>query len=86
MFAGSGGAGGGFGAAEIGGNTNSPVWTVSDQDRRQHVVGTARWLAKPWIDVTSTLRLSSGGAFTPRVGQDINGDGSRNDAAFFFDP
>jgi hypothetical protein len=30
--------------------------------------------------------LSSGAPFTPRVGSDINGDGSRNDRAFIFNP
>lgn len=84
-FAGFGGGGGGFGTAVISGDPNSPQWAISDQDRRHNIVGTTQWLAKPWIDVTTTLRLSSGGAYTPRVGQDINGDGVANDAAFIFD-
>ena len=38
------------------------------------------------MDVTSVVRLTSGEPYTPRVGSDINGDGSRNDRAFIFDP
>jgi hypothetical protein len=41
---------------------------------------------KPWLDLTSVLRLVSGAPFTPRVGSDINGDGARNDRAFVFNP
>jgi hypothetical protein len=44
-------------------------------------------LSKPtWWTLTATARLSSGFAYTPLVGSDINGDGLANDRAFVFDP
>ncbi|HEY7235180.1 MAG TPA: TonB-dependent receptor [Gemmatimonadaceae bacterium] len=83
---GGGGAGGGFGSPTTAGDPNLFPWATSDFERRHSVVGTTTWLVKPWLDITSVVRLSSGAPYTPRVGSDINGDGSRNDRAFVFDP
>jgi hypothetical protein len=83
---GGGGAGGGFGSPTTAGNPNDFPWATSDFERRHSFVGTTTWLVKPWLDLTSVLRVSSGAPFTPRVASDINGDGSRNDRAFVFDP
>ena len=83
---GGGGAGGGFGSPTTAGDPNIFPWATSDFERRHSFVGTTTWLVKPWLDITSVLRLTSGAPFTPRVGSDINGDGSRNDRAFVFNP
>jgi len=90
---GGGGGGRGFGnfgfgvgSATTGGDPNSIEWGRSDLERRHSVSGSLNWFARPWLDVTSILRMSSGQPFSPRVGSDINGDGSRNDRAFVFDP
>ena len=87
---GSGGGRGGFGfgtgSGTTGGDPNAIEWGTSDLERRHSATGSLNWFARPWLDVTSIFRLSSGQPFTPRVGSDINGDGSRNDRAFVFDP
>ena len=83
---GGGGAGGGFGSPTTAGDPNEFPWATSDFERRHSLVGTTTWLVKPWLDLTSVVRLTSGAPFTPRVGSDINGDGARNDRAFVFDP
>ena len=83
---GGGGAGGGFGSPTTAGDPNEFPWGTSDFERRHSLVGTTTWLVKPWLDLTSVVRLTSGAPFTPRVGSDINGDGARNDRAFIFNP
>ena len=83
---GRGGFGFGTGSGTTAGNPNAVEWGTSDLERRHSATGSLSWFARPWVDVTSVFRLSSGQPFTPRVGSDINGDGSRNDRAFVFDP
>ena len=83
---GRGGFGFGTGSGTTGGDPNAIEWGTSDLERRHSATGSLSWFARPWVDVTSIFRLSSGQPFTPRVGSDINGDGSRNDRAFVFDP
>jgi hypothetical protein len=83
---GGGGFGGGFGAPTTAGNPNEFPWATSDFERRHAFVGSTTWLVTSWLDLTSVLRLTSGAPYTPRVSSDINGDGSRNDRAFIFDP
>ncbi|HEX5715081.1 MAG TPA: hypothetical protein VF179_02910, partial [Thermoanaerobaculia bacterium] len=39
-----------------------------------------------WMTVGAVGRLTSGARLTPRVDGDVNGDGTRNDPAFVFDP
>ena len=85
-FGGGNSAGGGFGSPTTAGDPNEFPWATSDFERRHSFVGTTTWLVKPWLDITSVLRLTSGAPFTPRVGSDINGDGARNDRAFVFNP
>ena len=77
---------GGFSSPTTRGDPNEFSWATSDFERRHSVAGTTTWLVKPWLDITSVVRLTSGAPFTPRVGSDINGDGSRNDRAFVFNP
>ena len=83
---GGGGGGGGFGSPTTAGNPNDFPWATSDFERRHSFVGSMTWLVESWLDLTSVLRLTSGAPYTPRVGSDINGDGSRNDRAYIFDP
>lgn len=83
---GGGGFGGGFGAPTTAGNPNDFPWATSDFERRHSFVGSTTWLVTSWLDLTSVLRLTSGAPYTPRVGSDINGDGSRNDRAYVYDP
>jgi hypothetical protein len=94
-FGGFGGFGGSFGGGSASsafsspttaGNPNRVDWSISDLDRRHIVTASGTWLARPWVDLTSFIRFSAGSPFTPRVSADINGDGSRNDRAFVFDP
>ena len=83
---GRGGFGFGVGSATTGGDPNEVQWGRSDLERKHSFTGSMSWFARPWIDVTSVIRFSSGQPFSPRVGSDINGDGSRNDRAFIFNP
>jgi hypothetical protein len=88
-FGGGGGGGSaasGFAGTPTAGDPNVVEWASSDLERRHSLNGSLQWMAKPWLDVTSTLRLSSGSPYTPRVSGDVNGDGARNDRAFVFDP
>lgn len=61
-------------------------WASSDFERRHNVVGTITTTIRPWLDLSTIVRATSGSPFTPRVGSDVNGDGARNDRAFIFDP
>ena len=81
-----GSAAGGFASATTSGDPNVIRVTTSDLERMHGVNGSLTWLARPWLDVTSLFSLRSGTPYTPRVGGDINGDGSRNDRAFVFNP
>ncbi len=83
---GAGGGGGNFGAATTAGNPNIREWAVSSFDRRHSITGSLTWPINLGLEVTATGRVASGAPFTPLVGSDINGDGSRNDRAFIFDP
>ena len=83
---GAGGGGGSFGAATTAANPNIKEWAVSSFDRRHSITGSLTWPVNLGLEVTATGRVSSGAPFTPLVGSDINGDGSRNDRAFIFDP
>jgi len=81
-----GSAAGGFSSATTAGDPDIlPTWT-SDLERKHGFNGSFTWIARPWLDVTGVFRLQSGQPYTPRVAGDINGDGSRNDRAFIFDP
>lgn len=81
-----GSAAGGFSSPTTSGDPNVILATTSDLERRHGINGSVTWLARPWLDVTGVMRVQSGQPYTPRVGGDVNGDGSRNDRAFVFDP
>ena len=83
---GFGGFGFGVGSSTTGGDPNAIEWGRSDLERRHAISGSMNWFVRPWLDVTSIVRVSSGQPYTPRVGGDINGDGARNDRAFIYDP
>jgi hypothetical protein len=87
LAGGMGGFGGGFAALPItSGNPNVTEWGRSDFERRHSFTMTAGRNFFPWLDMTVIGRLTSGSAYTPLVGGDINGDGARNDPAFIFNP
>jgi hypothetical protein len=83
---GFGGAGGGFAFATTVGNPNDVEWARSSLNRAHNVIGTVTYPLSSSFEITAIGRMTSGAPFTPLVGADINGDGSRNDRAFIFDP
>ncbi len=76
----------GFGGGTTAGDPNSVEWGTSDRERRHSMLGTLTFPARPWLDITAIGRLTSGQPYTPLVSGDVNGDGSRNDRAFIYDP
>jgi hypothetical protein len=76
----------GFGGPTTAANPNQNEWAASDLERRHNVVGTITWPLNPSLEVTFIGRLTSGGHYSPLVGSDINGDGSRNDRAYVYNP
>ena len=81
-----GSAQGGFSSPTTAGDPNRREWATSDLERRHAFVTTVTYPFRPWLEVTAIGRVTSGSRFTPIVGGDINGDGTRNDRAFIFDP
>jgi len=77
---------GSFGQPTTDGNPNRVEWGVSNNDRRHTLNLTLSHAISEHVEVTAIGRLSSGSPFTPIADRDINGDGSRNDRAFVFDP
>jgi hypothetical protein len=65
---------------------NATPWGTSDLERRHVVVTTVTMPLHPSVELTLIGRATSGQPYTPRVANDINGDGARNDRAFIFDP
>ncbi len=83
-----GGFGGGFGGggSSTAGNPNVAEWGTSDLERRHSFLTTVAWPVKPAFELSAVGRITSGASFTPVVGGDVNGDGSRNDRAFVYNP
>lgn len=77
---------GGFGGASTAGDPNLVEWGTSDLERRHALLGTVTYPVRAWMDVTAIGRITMGQRYTPGVSGDVNGDGSRNDRAFIFDP
>ncbi|MBI2797014.1 MAG: carboxypeptidase regulatory-like domain-containing protein [Gemmatimonadetes bacterium] len=73
-------------ASTTAGDPNRRTWATSDVQRVHQVVLTASYPITGWFELTGVGRVVSGAPFTPVVGNDINGDGARNDQAFVFDP
>ncbi|MDP3773865.1 MAG: carboxypeptidase regulatory-like domain-containing protein [Gemmatimonadales bacterium] len=61
-------------------------WARSDFERRHSFLATLTYPFSQSLEITSIGRLTSGSPYTPTVGGDVNGDGSRNDRAFVFVP
>jgi hypothetical protein len=80
------GGGFGFGGSTTAGNPNAVEWGTSDLERRHSLLGTVTYPVLAWLDLTAIARLTAGQAYTPTVSGDVNGDGSRNDRAFIYDP
>ncbi len=76
----------GFGAGGTAGDPSVVQWATSDLERRHSMLGTVTVPVRTWLDLTAIGRLTKGAAYTPGVSGDVNGDGSRNDRAFIFDP
>ena len=83
---GSGAASQGFAAASTAGDPNVREWATSSFERRHSLLGTVTYPITGAIEITAIGRLTSGAPYTPMVGSDVNGDGSRNDRAFVFNP
>jgi len=81
-----GSAGSGFSSPTTGGNPNDVGWGTSDLQREHQFLGTISYPIIPSLEITSIVRVVSGAPFSPIVSSDINGDGSRNDRAFVFNP
>ncbi|MEP6618665.1 MAG: carboxypeptidase regulatory-like domain-containing protein [bacterium] len=78
--------GGGFGGSTTAGDPNIIAWGTSDLERRHSLLGTITFPARNWLDITAIGRMTAGQAYTPIVSGDVNGDGSRNDRAYIFNP
>ncbi len=76
----------GFAGQTAGFNPNDREYATSDFERRHSFLAVVTWPATAALEITGIGRLTSGAAYTPMVGGDINGDGARNDRAFIFDP
>lgn len=83
---GSGGGSGSFGGPTTSGNPNDREWSRSSFERRHSFNARVNYPFSLGLEITAFGRMSSGSPFTPMVNSDINGDGSRNDRAFLFDP
>lgn len=83
-----GGGGGGFGG---GGNLNPGdptefLWARSANERRHNIQVNFTKVFSPTFEISAIGSMASGSRYSPTVSGDINGDGSRNDLAFVFDP
>ncbi|GLC25601.1 carboxypeptidase regulatory-like domain-containing protein [Roseisolibacter agri] len=77
---------GSFGQTPTSGDPNERLFASADQDVRHNLIGTLTYPLHPSLEITAIGRATSGRPYTPIVSGDVNGDGSRNDAAFVFDP
>jgi hypothetical protein len=76
----------GYSGNSTAGNPHDVEWGTSDRERRHSLLGTLTYPVRAWLDVTAIARATSGQRYTPTVSGDVNGDGSRNDRAFIYDP
>ncbi|MDZ4259688.1 MAG: TonB-dependent receptor [Gemmatimonadales bacterium] len=86
---GRGGGGGGFagaGSVATSGDPNEFIWARSSGERRHNFQTNITWPFSQSFEITAVGRMTSGTPYTPTVAGDVNGDGSRNDIAFVFDP
>ena len=76
----------GFAGQTAGFDPNAREWARSDYERKHSFLTTVTWPVTAAIEITGIGRLTAGTPYTPLVGSDINGDGSRNDRAFIYNP
>ena len=76
----------GFAGQTAGFDPNDREYATSDFERRHSFLTVLTWPATSALELTGIARLTSGSSYTPLVGGDINGDGSRNDRAFIYSP
>lgn len=76
----------GYRGGTTGGDPNEKAWSTANNDRRHSITAAISYAFTPEFQVSVTGRSTSGAPFTPIVNRDVNGDGSRNDRAFIFDP
>ncbi|HEV2751558.1 MAG TPA: hypothetical protein VGV12_13630 [Gemmatimonadales bacterium] len=76
----------GFSSPTTGSDPNALEWGRSDLERRHAFLGTVAYPLSSGLEIGVIAGLLSGIPYTPSVDADINGDGSRNDRAFIFDP
>lgn len=81
---GGGGAQRGFSGQTTAGDPNLREWSTSDFERRHSLLLTFTYPLTRSVELTTISRLTSGAPYTPMVGEDVNGDGARNDRAFIF--
>lgn len=77
--------GGGFGNITAG-DPNEFLWARSSNERRHNIQASGTWTFNQGLDVSLIGSLSSGSHYSPSVAGDVNGDGSRNDLAYVFNP
>ncbi|MFL5561493.1 MAG: carboxypeptidase regulatory-like domain-containing protein [Gemmatimonadaceae bacterium] len=83
---GSGFAQGFFGGGSTAGDPNQTEWGRSDRDIRNQLFAQVLYPLTTSLDASLVARANSGAPYSPLVAGDINGDGSRNDRAFIYDP
>ena len=76
----------GAGRGSTAGDPNVVEWATSDLQRKHSFLLTLTYPLSNALELTGIGRITSGAPFTPMVGGDVNGDGSRNDRAFIFAP
>ncbi len=77
---------GSFNQATTAADPNVAEWATSSSDRRHTLNLLASYAFTPEFEMSLNGRVSSGSPFTPIANSDINGDGSRNDRAYVFNP
>jgi hypothetical protein len=83
---GGGGRGGGGGGNLTPGNPNEFLWARSANERRHNIQLNFTKVFSPTFEISAIGSMASGSRYSPTVSGDINGDGSRNDLAYVFDP
>jgi hypothetical protein len=68
------------------GNPNRAAWGDADEERRHQFLFTLVIPLRRGLELSLINRFVSGVQFTPGIGQDINGDGQRNEQSYVFDP
>ena len=68
------------------GDPNAFLWARSSNERRHNIQLNFTKVFSPTFELTAIGSMASGSRYSPVVGSDINGDGSRNDLAYVFNP